>query len=306
MAGAFDRDSSSIASGVLLASRAGRKDLNSVRPRTRLPLLPALLNASAPCRDARSERPRCYLRCLALTAAGWWASTAHRFDRTAPRAQVAGDASAAFAQHAARRSPASGDELGRCSRRRSRARLDEPQPPAPAAATRRRPADRSRRRRSRSGQAHCDTRNRARQSRRRPLRRDVAHREIARWARSAHLQASRARAGSRPRIELTADTVEVEPSDPAAHVMVKRTGNLHWRRYQLYLVDRVRDRQAGSGLRDRQGPRGTLRGRQSPADQLVRARGHGLRHASSPKSFYVVINDPSEPGPPWASARSPW
>ena len=155
----------------------------------RLPLLPALLHASAPVR--RSPRASALLfAVLALTAAGWWASR-HVDSIDGAAGQVASDASAAFANMSSAIAGFRG-ELGRSRDNVVESPLRQPQPPAPTAATptaptRSAPAQPS-------DQAHATPQSRA------PVPAataacGVAPREIALGRDRAHLQASRAGPG---------------------------------------------------------------------------------------------------------------
>jgi serine/threonine protein kinase len=96
---------------------------------------------------------------------------------------------------------------------------------------------------------------------------------------------------SHARIELTADTVEVPLSDPAAHVLVKRTGNLHDDTSFTWWTE--------SGTAKPGQDFATVKAHQEHFEDgkalinlFVPVVSDPTR--KEPRSFYVVINDPSE------------
>ncbi len=259
------------------------KDLQQRETAPRLPLLAALLNAPAPVR--RSPRASALLvAVLALTATGWWVSRyIGSIDSAAGR--VASDASAAFANM----SPAIAGFLGELGRSRDNAvesPLQQPQPPAPTAATPTGPTPSAPA--QPSDQAHATSQSRApipAATLRAALRPTRSH--------SGEMSASSSvpsGAGSRPRIELAADTIEVPLADPAARIVVRRTGSTRgevsfswWTEAgtakpgQDFMLVAPREERIEDG--------------KSSASLFVPVVADATRRRS--KSFYVVINNPS-------------
>jgi serine/threonine protein kinase len=250
----------------------------------RLPLLPTLLHASAPVR--RSRRASALLfAVLALAAAGWWASR-HIGSMDGAAGQVTSDVSAAFANIS---SAIAGfrAELGRSRDNAVESPLRQPQPPAPTAATPTAPT------RSApvepSDQAHATPQSRA------PVP-AATLRAASRPTRSHSGEMSPSSsvssgAGSRPRIELAADTIEVPLADPAARIVVRRTGSTRgevsfswWTEAgtakpgQDFMLVAPREERIEDG--------------KSSASLFVPVVADATRRRS--KSFYVVINNPSE------------
>jgi serine/threonine protein kinase len=249
----------------------------------RLPLLPALLNASAPV--GRSQRASALLfAVLALTAAGWWASR-HVDSIDGAAGQAASDASAAFAKV----SSAIGgfwNELGRSGNNAVPSSPGEPQPPAATATTPATPTESAPA--QPSDQAHAKGQSLA------PVAASTA-RADSRPARShaGEMSSSSGVAsgtGSRPRIELAADTIEVPLADPAARILVRRTGSTRgevsfswWTEAgtakpgQDFMLVAPREERIEDG--------------KSSASLFVPVVADATRRRS--KSFYVVINNPS-------------
>ena len=249
----------------------------------RLPLLPALLHASAPVR--RSPRASALLfAVLALAAAGWWASR-HIGSIDGAARQITSDASAAFANM----SSAIAGFLGELGRSRDNAVENpprQPQPPAPTAAM---PTAPTRSARAQpSDQAHATPQSRAPvpaatlRAASRPTRS-----QLGEMSPSSSVSSG---AGSRPRIELAADTIEVPLTDPAARIVVRRTGSTRgevsfswWTEAgtakpgQDFMLVAPREERIDDG--------------KSSASLFVPVVADATRRRS--KSFYVVINNPS-------------
>jgi serine/threonine protein kinase len=247
----------------------------------RLPLLSTLLHASAPVR--RSQRASALLfAALALAAAGWWASR-HIGSIDGAARQVTSDASAAFANV----SSAIAGFRGELSRSRDDAvesPQQQPQPPAPTAAT---PT-------ARTAPAQPSDQARATPQSRAPVP-AATLRAASRSTRphSGEMSPSSSvpsGAGSRPRIELTADTIEVPLADPAARIVVRRTGSTRgevsfswWTEAgtakpgQDFMLVAPREERIDDG--------------KSFASLFVPVVADATRRRS--KSFYVVINNPS-------------
>jgi eukaryotic-like serine/threonine-protein kinase len=248
----------------------------------RLPLLPALLNTPAPVR--RSPRASALLvAVLAVTAAGWWAS---RYIGSIDGAagQAASDASAAFAKI----SSAIGgfrEELGRSRDNAVESSPRQPQSQAPTGTTPAAPIQSAPA--QPSDQAHATPQSHtlvpaatARESR--PAR-----------SHSGEMSASSSvstGAGPRPHIELAADTIEVPLADPAARIVVRRTGSTRgevsfswWTEAgtakpgQDFMLVAPREERIEDG--------------KSSASLFVPVVADATRRRS--KSFYVVINNPS-------------
>jgi serine/threonine protein kinase len=249
----------------------------------RLPLLPALLHAPAPVR--RSPRASALLfAVLALAAAGWWASR-HIGSIDGAARQVTSDANAAFANISSAIAGFLG-ELGRSRDNAVESPPRQPQPPAPTAAM---PTDPTRSARAQpSDQAHATPQSRA------PVP-AATLRAASRPTRSQSGEMSPSSsvssgAGSRPRIELAADTIEVPLADPAARIVVRRTGSTRgevsfswWTEAgtakpgQDFMLVAPREERIDDG--------------KSSASLFVPVVADATRRRS--KSFYVVINNPS-------------
>jgi serine/threonine protein kinase len=209
------------------------KPFDLPKPEVRLPVLLALLKA-APRRARRSGAAMLIILLLALAAAaGWWAS-GHRdlVSQTATEAAVDLKDAAASADAALSRLW----EQARTALSSSPAPQTEP----PAAATESGAAPES----SAAPEEGPSTASPAGAPppamspsvpASRPAARVAAPRTAmpamtappASAAAGVPLQSTPAAQPSHTRIELSADTVDVPPTDPAAHVIVRRTGNLH-------------------------------------------------------------------------------
>jgi hypothetical protein len=213
---------------------------------------------------------------LALAAAGWWAS-GHIGSIDATAGQVASNASAAFANMSSAIAGFWG-ELGRSRDNAVESPLQQAQPPAPTAAAPPQPSD----------QAHATPQSRA------PVPAATlraASRETRSHSSEMSLSSSASSgAGSRPRIELAADTIEVPLADPAARIVVRRTGSTRgevsfswWTEAgtakpgQDFMLVAPREERIDDG--------------KSSASLFVPVVADATRRRS--KSFYVVINNPS-------------
>jgi serine/threonine protein kinase len=92
------------------------------------------------------------------------------------------------------------------------------------------------------------------------------------------------------RIELAADTVEVPPSDPAARVVVRRKGNLRGEASFSWWTESGTARPEHDFI-PVAAHRETIEDGKSSADLFIPVVGDANRR--EPKSFYVVIDDPS-------------
>jgi serine/threonine protein kinase len=249
----------------------------------RLPPLPALLNAPAPVGRSRRASPLLFA-VLALTAAGWWASR-HVDSIDGAAEQAASDASAAFAKISSAIGGFWG-ELGRSRDNAVESSLREPQPPAPTAttptaSTESAPAQPSDR-------AHATPQSRALVLA--AAARAESHPTRSHSGEMTSSSSVSSGAGSRPRIELAADTIEVPLTDPAARIVVRRTGStrgevsfLWWTEAgtakpgQDFMLVAPREERIEDG--------------KTSANLFVPVVADATRRRS--KSFYVVINNPS-------------
>jgi serine/threonine protein kinase len=95
----------------------------------------------------------------------------------------------------------------------------------------------------------------------------------------------------RTRIELTADSVDVAPTDPAAHVIVKRTGNLRADASFTWWTESGTAK-PGKDFMDVKTHEEHFEAGKAAADLFVPVVADPTRKES--KSFYIVINDPSD------------
>jgi serine/threonine protein kinase len=233
----------------------------------RLPLLPALLHASAPVR--RSPRTSALLvAVLALAAAGWWAS-GHIGSINGAVGQAASDASAAFANMSSAIAGFRGT-LDRSGDNAVESPLRQPQPPAPTAAMPPAP--------TRSAPVTAATLRAAS----RPTRSHSAE--------MSPPSSVSIGAGSRPRIELAADTIEVPLADPAARIVVHRTGSMRGEVSFSWWTESgtAKPGQDFMSIAPREE---RIEDGKSSASLFVPVVADATRRRS--KSFYVVINNPS-------------
>ncbi len=270
------------------------------KPEARLPVLLALLK-SPPGRTHRSGTAALILVVLALAAAGWWAN-GHMDEVSQIAAEAGGDLKDALAgadaavtrlwqqgQSAVSSSP-TGQQPAKAA--------GEPAPAFPAdeppAMTGPAPARRAAQARSTEPSPSNPVPTSA------PAARFASPRTAAPAAAMAAAAPQAAAAPTRPaaslqpthtRIELSADAVDVPLTDPAAHVLVKRTGNLR----------------ADTGF-----TWWTESGTAKPGQDFMSVKAHEERFEDGkavanlfvpvvvdptrkqPKSFYIVINDPSD------------
>jgi hypothetical protein len=96
---------------------------------------------------------------------------------------------------------------------------------------------------------------------------------------------------SHARIELSADTVEVPLTDPAAHVLVKRTGNLHADIAFTWWTESGTAKSGQDFMSVKPHEEHFEEGK-SVINLFVPVVSDPTR--KQPKSFYIVINDPSD------------
>ncbi len=271
------------------------------RPETRLPVLPALLKASPP-RSRHTGGVLLALTVLALAAAGWWAGT-HRDLVSDAAEQAGGELSAAL-------SSADASLTAAWQRARIAVSSSPAAEPAPAPAAAPNPAARGHRAaapalsadpaaprvRSASPPA-ASTGSAASPS----VNGSATHMAPPRAALPA-TTAPAASAGISPRpavaappsharIELAADTVDVPLTDPAAHVIVKRTGNLRGDSSFTWWTESGTAK-PGRDFMSVKPHEEHFEDGKSTATLFVPVVADPTRQ--QPKSFYIVINDPGE------------
>ena len=96
---------------------------------------------------------------------------------------------------------------------------------------------------------------------------------------------------SHSKIELTADTVDVPLTDPAAHVIVKRTGNLHADTSFTWWTESGTAK-PGQDFMGVKAHEEHFEDGKAVANLFVPVVADPTR--KQPKSFYIVINDPSD------------
>ena len=96
---------------------------------------------------------------------------------------------------------------------------------------------------------------------------------------------------SHARIELSADSVEVPLTDPAAHVLVKRTGNLHADAGFTWWTESGTAKSGQDFMSVKPHEEHFEQGK-SVINLFVPVVSDSTRKQS--KSFYIVINDPSD------------
>jgi hypothetical protein len=92
------------------------------------------------------------------------------------------------------------------------------------------------------------------------------------------------------RIELAADTIEVPLTDPAARVIVRRKGNLHGSATFTWWTESGTAKPGQDFMAVAPHPE-VIEAGQSAASLFIPVVGDSTRR--QPKSFYVVISDPS-------------
>jgi serine/threonine protein kinase len=227
-----------------------------------LPVLLSMVHVPAPAR--RSPRVHVLLVVvLALLAGGWWAS--RNIDSIRGTAeQIGSDANATFANMSSAIARLWG-ELGSSRDNPVESHVQVQEPPAQPVTT---PPPQTR-----SGATQPSAPTYATPKSRTPA--------------SA---ASPSGAGSRPRIELAADAVEVSPGDPAARIVVHRTGSTRGDLSFSWWTE------SGTAKAEQDfmsvGPREEhIEDGKSSVSLFVPVVADATRHRS--KSFYVVINNPS-------------
>ena len=270
------------------------------KPEARLPVLLALLK-SPPGRPRRSGTAALIVVVLALAAAGWWAN-GHRDEVSQIAAQAGGGLKDALAgadaavtrlwqqgQSAVSSSPTPQEPARAAAEPAPAFRADEP--PAMTAPA---PARRAAQPRSTAPSPSYPVPTGAPAARSAAPRASVPPAAVAASApraAAAQLPSAASPQPTHTRIELTADAVDVPLTDPAAHILVKRTGNLR----------------ADTGF-----TWWTESGTAKPGQDFMSVKAHEERFEDGkavanlfvpvvadptrkqPKSFYVVINDPSD------------
>ena len=270
------------------------------KPEERLPVLLALLK-SPPGRPRRSGTAALIVVALALAAAGWWAN-GHRDEVSQIAAQAGGGLKDALAgadaavtrlwrqgPSAVSSSPTAQEPARAAAEPAPAFRADEP--PAMTAPA---PARRGAQPRSTAPTPSYPVPTGAPAARSAAPRASVPPAAVAASApraAAAQLPSAASPQPTHTRIELTADAVDVPLTDPAAHILVKRTGNLR----------------ADTGF-----TWWTESGTAKPGKDFMSVKAHEERFEDGkavanlfvpvvtdptrkqPKSFYVVINDPSD------------
>jgi serine/threonine protein kinase len=254
------------------------------KPEARLPVLLALLKAS-PHRPRRSGSAILIVLVLVLAAAGWWAS-GHMDVVSQTAGEAGGDlkdvlagadaavthlwqqARSAVSSSPTAQPPAAPQAAPVEEETPAAAKSPEPSPTIPRAA-RRRAADTS----SVSASAPAS----------RPT--------LARTAVPAMAASTAAAQPSHARIELSADTVDVPLTDPAAHVLVKRTGNLHADVAFTWWTESGTAKPGQDFMSVKPHEEHFEEGK-SVINLFVPVVSDPTRKES--KSFYIVINDPSD------------
>jgi len=111
---------------------------------------------------------------------------------------------------------------------------------------------------------------------------------------AASMASSRPAAAPQPshtRIELAADAVEVALTDPAAHILVKRTGNLRTDAAFTWWTESGTAK-PGQDFMNVKAHEEHFEDGKSVANLFVPVVADPTR--KQPKSFYIVINDPSD------------
>jgi serine/threonine protein kinase len=270
------------------------------KPEARLPVLLALLK-SPPGRTRRSGTAALIVVVLALAAAGWWAN-GHMDEVSQIAAEAGGGLKDALAganaavtrlwrqgQSAVSSSPTAQEPARAAAEPAPAFRVDEP--PAMTAPA---PARRGAPPLSTAPSPSYPVPTSAPAARSASPRASVPPAAVAASApraAAAQLPSAASPQPTHTRIELTADSVDVPLTDPAAHILVKRTGNLR----------------ADTGF-----TWWTESGTAKPGQDFMSVKAHEERFEDGravanlfvpvvadptrkqPKSFYVVINDPSD------------
>ena len=249
------------------------------KPEARLPVLVALLK-SPPRRSGHSGATALIVVVLALAAAGWWAN-GHRDLITQIAGEAGGDLQDALASADA--------ALTRLWHQGQSAIVSTPtaEQPArtaaePAAAP---PADRT--------PASAPTPAPIAPAAHIASQRTAAP-PVAMVAPAASMASSRPAAAPQPshtRIELAADAVEVALTDPAAHILVKRTGNLRTDAAFTWWTESGTAK-PGQDFMNVKAHEEHFEDGKSVANLFVPVVADPTR--KQPKSFYIVINDPSD------------
>ena len=280
------------------------------KPEARLPVLLALLK-SPPGRTRRSGTAALIVVVLALAAAGWWANG--HMDEVSQMAAEAGgglkdalagaDAAVTRLWRQGQSTVSSSPTAPEPARAAAEPAAAEPSPsePAPAfradeppAMTAPAPAQRVAQPRTTAQSPSYPVPTSATAARSASPRASVPPATVAASApraAAAQLPSAASPQPTHARIELAADAVDVPLTDPAAHILVKRTGNLR----------------ADTGF-----TWWTESGTAKPGQDFMSVKAHEERFEDGkavanlfvpvvtdptrkqPKSFYVVINDPSD------------
>ena len=270
------------------------------KPEARLPVLLALLK-SPPGRTRQGGTAALVVVMLALAAAGWWAN-GHRDEVSQIASQAGGGLKDALAgadaavtrlwqqgQSAISSSPTAQQPARAAAEPAPALRVDEP--PAMTGPS---PARRAVQPRSTAPGPSYPVPPGAPAARSASSRASVPPAAVAASApraAAAQLPSAPSPQPAHTRIELTADAIDVPLTDPAAHILVKRTGNLR----------------ADTGF-----TWWTESGTAKPGQDFMSVKAHEERFEDGkavanlfvpvvadptrkqPKSFYVVINDPSD------------
>lgn len=254
------------------------------KPEARLPALLALLKASPP-RPRRSGSGMLIVLVLALAAAGWWAS-GHKDVISKTAGQVGGDLNDALTS-----ADAAMTQLWQQARSTVSSSPTAQAPAAPQAAPVEEEAPAAAKSPEPSPTIPRAARPRASDASSGSVSAPASHPTLPRTAVPAMAASTAAAQPSHARIELSADTVEVPLTDPAAHVLVKRTGNLHADVAFTWWTESGTAKSGQDFMSVKPHEEHFEEGK-SVINLFVPVVSDPTR--KQPKSFYIVINDPSD------------
>lgn len=254
------------------------------KPEARLPVLLALLKAS-PRRPRRGDRAMWIVPVLVLGAAGWWASS-HMDVVSQTAGEAGGDLKDALAG-----ADAAVTRLWQQARSAVSGSPTAQPPAAPQAAPVEEEAPAAAKSPEQSPAIPLGARPRATGTNSVSASAPASRPAPTRTAVPAMAASTAAAQPSHARIELSADNVEVPLTDPAAHVLVKRTGNLHADVGFTWWTESGTAKSGQDFMNVKPHEERFEQGK-SVINLFVPVVSDPTRR--QPKSFYIVINDPSD------------